>query len=181
MADLVKKIRTSSGDLQIDYNALANRPKYLNAGVAHVEEKSTTGTRYSKIIDVQCESAYHRICQSMILTSRIEAMILTIVVGANGNKKFDSYNVYYTPLTPTCDGILNSLSAGIVNISGGESNKFELWYSQGQYGSSINIAPLSKNYEGNNVNFYTYDATSANQSTAPSFDQTINLINSHGG
>ena len=26
MADLVKKIRTSSGDLQIDYGALANRP-----------------------------------------------------------------------------------------------------------------------------------------------------------
>ena len=26
MADLVKKIRTESGDLQIDYNALANKP-----------------------------------------------------------------------------------------------------------------------------------------------------------
>lgn len=34
MADLVKKIRTESGDLQIDYNALANLPKYAASSSA---------------------------------------------------------------------------------------------------------------------------------------------------
>ena len=34
MADLVKKIRTSSGDLQIDYNALANLPNYAASSSA---------------------------------------------------------------------------------------------------------------------------------------------------
>lgn len=34
MADLVKKIRTESGDLQIDYNALANLPKYAASSYA---------------------------------------------------------------------------------------------------------------------------------------------------
>ena len=30
MADLIKKIRTDKGDLQIDYNALANKPSHVN-------------------------------------------------------------------------------------------------------------------------------------------------------
>lgn len=30
MADLIKKIRTDKGDLQIDYNALANKPNHVN-------------------------------------------------------------------------------------------------------------------------------------------------------
>ena len=40
MADYITKIRTSSGDKQIDYNALANKPTIPADTSAHVSNKS---------------------------------------------------------------------------------------------------------------------------------------------
>lgn len=43
MANLVKKVRTSSGDLQIDYNALANKPTVATLGAVSKSGDTMTG------------------------------------------------------------------------------------------------------------------------------------------
>lgn len=224
MADLVKKIRTSSGDLQIDYNALANLPKYaasstaggaankvansltiklnggategtnlftfdgsstktldltpanmygiIDGGIASVKENSNSTGRYVKIADVQCNGYYHRICQNLLLTSRIESIILTIVVYSDESEKFTGYSASYIPLTPTWSGIMDHLHAGLVNVST-TNNKFELWYHQGQWGQSLNITPLARNEEGRALDFYTYNATATGSASKPTFATSI--------
>lgn len=219
MADLVKKIRTSSGDLQIDYNALANLPNAANkvknslvvklnsgttegtnmftfdgssakninltpvnmygisdGGIASVKENSLSSNRYVKIADVQCSGYYHRICQNLLLTSRIETIILTVVVYSDESDKFTGYSVSYMPLTPTWNGIIDHLHAGLVNVSS-TNNKFELWYHQGRWGQSLNITPLARNEEGRVLNFYSYDATAAGSASIPQFSTQITLQN----
>lgn len=222
MADLVKKIRTDKGDLQIDYNALANLPDAANkvknplviqlnggstegtdvftfdgssakninvtpvsmygitdGGIASVKENSRSSGRYVKIADVQCSGYYHRICQSILLTSRVEAIILTIVIYSDESDKFTGYSASYMPLTATWSGITDHLHAGLVNVSS-TSNKFELWYHQGQWGQSLNITPLARNEEGRVLNFYSYNATSAGSASAPQFTTAITLQNLRG-
>lgn len=168
----IKKIRTDAGDLQIDYNALANLPTYLDGSVSHVEEKSTSGERYIKIIDAQSGSPYQRICQSMIITSRVEAILLTVVLCADDSGAFNIYNAYYTPLTPWGSSIVGTLYAGL-NSSG----NFELWHHQHQWENSLNITPLSRNYEAHSANFYSYNATDAGSNVAPTFNKDIVITN----
>lgn len=224
MADLVKKIRTNSGDLQIDYNALANLPKYaasssaggaatsvaksltvkinggttegtdlftfngsaakninlttqnmygiIDGGIASVKEKASSGNRYAKIADIQCTGYYHRICQNLLLTSRVESILLTIVVYSDESDKFTGHSVSYVQLTPTCAGIVDHLHAGLVDVSS-DRNRFELWYHQGQWGQSLNITPLSRNEENMVLNFYSYNETSGGSSSSPVFNTTI--------
>ena len=228
MSQYVKKIRTESGDLQIDYNALANLPKYaasssaggaassvaksltvklnggttegtnlftfngsaeknvnltpsnmygiVDGGIACVKEKGTAGERYAKIADIQCGSYYHRICQSVLLTSRTDAAILTIMLGSAESDKFTEYTVCYTPLTKTCGNIIGNLHAGLVNVSS-TANKFELWYHQNQWGHSLNITPIARNEENKTVNFYSYSATDACSTSMPTFAIKIEVQN----
>jgi hypothetical protein len=228
MASLIKRIKTSSGDCQIDYNALANLPKYAasssaggaassvansltltfnggstegtnlftfngssaksinltpttmygisDGGIAGVKEKSTSGERYAKIIDIQCSSHYHRICQSVLLTSRTDAIILTIMLGSGESNKFDEYKVCYTPLTNTYGNIVGNLHAGLVNVSN-DINKFELWYHQNQWGHSLNITPIARNEEGKTVNFYSYSAADACSTSKPTFATNLEVQN----
>ena len=228
MSNLIKKIRTETGDLQIDYNALANLPNYAasssaggaansvaksltlklnggttegtnlftfngsaaksinltptsmygisDGGIAKVKEKASSGERYAKIADIKCGSYYHRICQSVLLTSRTDAIILTIMLGSNESDKFTEYKVCYTPLTDTCGNIVGNLHAGLVNVSSTQ-NKFELWYHQNQWGHSLNITPIARNEEGKIVDFYSYNESDACSSSMPTFATKIELKN----
>lgn len=231
MPEYIKKIRTESGDLQIDYNALANLPKYAasssaggaansvensltvklndgttegtnlftfngsaakninltptnmygitDGGIAGVKEMQASGERYTKIADIQCGSYYHRVCQSVLITSRTDAIILTIMLYSAESDKFTGYNVCYTPLTDTYGNITGNLYAGLVNVSS-TVNKFELWYHQNQWGHSLNITPLARNEENKVVNFYSCDELDVDSTSAPTFATNIQLKNACG-
>lgn len=148
----------------------------VDGGIASVKEKSTSGTRYAKIADIQCESHYYRICQSVLLTSRTDALILTIVLYSADSNKFIGYDACYTPLTKNCGSIISNLHAGMINVSN-DVNRFELWYSQGQYGCSLNITPLARSEENITLNFYSYGATDDCSANAPSFNVSIPINN----
>ena len=226
MASLVKKIKTNEGDLQIDYNSLANLPKYaasasaggaassvaksltvklnggetegtdlftfngsaaktinlttsnmygiIDGGIASVKEKASSGNRYVKIADMQCNGYYHRICQNLLLTSRVESILLTVVVYSDESDKFTGHSVSYLQLTPTCSGIVDHLHAGLIDVSS-SNNRFELWYHQGQWGQSLNITPLSRNEENRVLDFYSYNTSSGGSSSSPVFTTAIPL------
>ena len=147
----------------------------IDGSIAGVKEKTTAGSRYAKIADIQCGSYYHRICQSLLVSSRIASVILNITLYSEESDKFTFCEVCYVPLNKEYKTITDNLFAGLVNAS--SSNKFELWYGQGQYGQSLTITPLSRNLENNTLNFYSYNGTEACSSSKPSFTTNAELFN----
>ena len=144
--------------------------------VAYVIEKSTTGTRYVKIADVQCGSSYHRVNLTLLLSWRCEAAIVTISLTSPNSTLFTDYRVSYTPLTANASTLISSLHAGIVSVSS-TVNKFELWYQQAQWGQNLCIRELGRNYDNKTVSFYNYSATDAGSTSAPTFTTAITIAN----
>lgn len=143
-------------------------------GVAYVEEKSSAGERYVKIMDYLCDTPYCRVNQQFILASRQDAILLTVQIATPDSKKIVYKDLTYLPLSQGYNEITSRLFAGIIAISA-EQDRFELWYKQSQWSTSINIIPLGKNYEGTRLNLFSYNATVAGETKLPAFTTSIPL------
>ena len=143
-------------------------------GVAYAEEKSTAGERYVKIMDYLCDILYCRVNQQFILASRQGAILLTVQITTINSKKIIYKDLTYLPLSQGYNDIISNLFAGIITVSA-EQDRFELWYKQSQWSSSINIIPLGKNYDGARLNLFSYDHKVAGETKLPTFATQITL------
>ena len=143
-------------------------------GVAYVAEKSTAGERYVKIMDYLCDTSYRRVNQQFILAGRQDAILLTVQIATTDSKKIVYKDLTYLPLSQGYNDIISRLFAGIIAISA-EQDRFELWYKQGQWNTSINIIPLGKNYEGTRLNLFSYNDKVAGETKLPAFATQITL------
>ncbi len=143
-------------------------------GVAYVAEKSTAGERYVKIMDYLCDTSYRRINQQFILAGRQDAILLTVQIATTDSKKIVHKDLTYLPLSQGYNDIISRLFAGIITVSA-EQDRFELWYKQGQWNTSINIIPLGKNYEGTRLNLFSYNDKVAGETKLPTFATQITL------
>lgn len=143
-------------------------------GVAYVAEKSTAGERYVKIMDYLCDTSYRRVNQQFILAGRQDAILLTVQIATTDSKKIVYKDLTYLPLSQGYNDIISRLFAGIIAVSA-EQDRFELWYKQGQWNTSINIIPLGKNYEGTRLNLFSYNDKVAGETKLPTFATQITL------
>ena len=148
----------------------------IDGGVAKIPENSTGNERHCLIADAECAVSYHRVNQTFMLSWRDQAILLTVSLTSANSTLFTVHRVQYVPLTKGYSAILDKLSAGIVNVSD-TVNKFELWYAQPNFGSSLNIIPLGRNVENRLLNFYSYAYNEAASSESPTFDTDIVFYN----
>lgn len=143
-------------------------------GVAYVAEKSTAGERYVKIMDYLCDTSYRRVNQQFILAGRQDAILLTVQIATTDSKKIVYKDLTYLPLSQGYNDIISRLFAGVIAVSA-EQDRFELWYKQGQWNTSINIIPLGKNYEGTRLNLFSYNDKVVGETKLPAFATQITL------
>lgn len=149
-------------------------------GTGHIAEYSQVGIRHIKILEGVIDTPWRRFSQQFLISGRAFAYILTVYVAATNDKHIAQAQVSYFTLTPyaqdkTSTYVSDKFYAGI-NTVDAETDKFELWYSQGQWGPSISVIPIGASDESGKLNTFSYSNTDAGQSTKQTFKTPVVLF-----
>lgn len=144
-----------------------------DSAIAMANENSSTNTRYVKLLDLTSHNIWQRTNQQFLIATRISSFLLNIYVASTDTAKFSQYNISYIPLSSNIE--IHRFLTGIVHVDN-TKDRFELWYEQQQWTSSVSVIPLGRNYEVINTSGYHFNGYITNSSseggitTKPKFD-----------
>lgn len=145
MADLVKKIRTASGDLQIDYNALANLPALNNNLLINSDFRNPVNQRGKSIYTYNGDIAQYTV-------DRWRAKGVNVAVGDSSitvkNRSGSANSVF-------CQPFENNLITGTYTVTIGCQNVVGTVY------VCLNENGENKKLLSNGVNTFTFASTSS--------------------
>lgn len=146
-----------------------------DSAIAMANENSSTNTRYVKLLDLTSHNIWQRTNQQFLIATRNSSFLLNIYVASTDTAKFSQYNISYIPLSSNNNIEITRFLAGIVHVDS-TKDRFELWYKQDQWTSSVSVIPLGRSYEVINTSGYHFNGYITNSSseggitTKPKFD-----------
>ena len=146
-----------------------------DSAIAMANENSSTNTRYVKLLDLTSHNIWQRTNQQFLIATRNSSFLLNIYVASTDTAKFSQYNISYIPLSSNNNIEITRFLAGIVHVDS-TKDRFELWYKQDQWTSSVSVIPLGRSYEVINTSEYHFNGYITNSSseggitTKPKFD-----------
>lgn len=144
-----------------------------DSAIAMANENSSTNTRYVKLLDLTSHNIWQRTNQQFLIATRNSSFLLNIYVSSTDTAKFSQYNISYIPLSSNIE--IHRFLTGIVHVDN-TKDRFELWYEQQQWTSSVSVIPLGRSYEVINTSGYHFNGYITNSSseggitTKPKFD-----------
>ena len=142
-----------------------------DSAIAMANENSSTNTRYVKLLDLTSHNSWQRTNQQFLIATRNLSFLLNIYVASTDTAKFSQYNISYIPLSSNIE--IHRFLTGIVHVDN-TKDRFELWYEQQQWASSVSVIPLGRSYEvnsgGYHFNGYITNSSSEGITTKPKFD-----------
>lgn len=142
-----------------------------DSAIAMANENSMTNTRYVKLLDLTSHNSWQRTNQQFLIATRNLSFLLNIYVASTDTAKFSQYNISYIPLSSNIE--IHKFLTGIVHVDN-TKDRFELWYEQQQWTSSVSVIPLGRSYEvnsgGYHFNGYITNSSSEGITTKPKFD-----------
>lgn len=145
-----------------------------DSAIAMANENSSTNTRYVKLLDLTSHNSWQRTNQQFLIATRNLSFLLNIHVSSTDTAKFSQYNISYIPLSSNIE--IHRFLTGIVHVDN-TKDRFELWYEQQQWTSSVSVIPLGRSYEvnsgGYHFNGYITNSSSEGITTKPKFDISI--------
>lgn len=145
-----------------------------DSAIAMANEHSMTNTRYVKLLDLTSHNSWQRTNQQFLIATRNLSFLLNIYVASTDTAKFSQYNISYIPLSSNIE--IHRFLTGIVHVDN-TKDRFELWYEQQQWTSSVSVIPLGRSYEvnsgGYHFNGYITRSSSEGITTKPKFDISI--------
>lgn len=145
-----------------------------DSAIAMANENSSTNTRYVKLLDLTSHNSWQRTNQQFLIATRNLSFLLNIYVSSTDTAKFSRYNISYIPLSSNIE--IHRFLTGIVHVDN-TKDRFELWYEQQQWTSSVSVIPLGRSYEvnsgGYHFNGYITNSSSEGITTKPKFDISI--------
>lgn len=145
--------------------------------IASASENSNKNTRYVKLLDVTCNAVWRRINQQFIVALRHASFLLNIHIASTESMKFSTNDISYIPLSSNNNIEITRFLAGIVHVDS-TKDRFELWYKQDQWTSSVGVIPIGRSAETVDVYLNGYHTdTSGNITTKPVFATDISIKN----
>ena len=145
--------------------------------IASASENSNKNTRYVKLLDVTCNAAWRRINQQFIVALRHASFLLNIHIASTESMKFSTNDISYIPLSANNNIEITRFLAGIVHVDS-TKDRFELWYKQDQWTSSVGVIPIGRSAETVDVYLNGYHTDiSGNITTKPVFATDISIKN----
>ena len=145
--------------------------------IASASENSNKNTRYVKLLDVTCNATWRRINQQFIVALRHASFLLNIHIASTESMKFSTNDISYIPLSSNNNIEITRFLAGIVHVDS-TKDRFELWYKQDQWTSSVGVIPIGRSAETVDVYLNGYHTDiSGNITTKPVFATDISIKN----
>lgn len=145
--------------------------------IASASENTNKNTRYVKLLDVTCNATWRRINQQFIVALRHASFLLNIHIASTESMKFSTNDISYIPLSSNNNIEITRFLAGIVHVDS-TKDRFELWYKQDQWTSSVGVIPIGRSAETVDVYLNGYHTDiSGNITTKPVFATDISIKN----
>lgn len=145
--------------------------------ISSASENTNKNTRYVKLLDVTCNATWRRINQQFIVALRHASFLLNIHIASTDSMKFSTNDISYIPLSSNNNIEITRFLAGIVHVDS-TKDRFELWYKQDQWTSSVGVIPIGRSAETVDVYLNGYHTDiSGNITTKPVFATDISIKN----
>lgn len=145
--------------------------------IASASENTNKNTRYVKLLDVTCNATWRRINQQFIVALRHASFLLNIHIASTESMKFSTNDISYIPLSSNNNIEITRFLAGIVHVDS-TKDRFELWYKQDQWTSSVGVIPIGRSAETVSLYLNGYHTDiSGNITTKPVFATDISIKN----